>query len=415
MSANEKRLQGAGVDVRVLADLERVDRMTALALRRNLARMRIQMACDTRGSDPLEDRHVVMTGRDAGCGRLVTGDAHDGGVFARQRELRALVRERGHREVGGLHRVTRFASGAELTEVNITVTRGALFRGIHEANTDRTSAGCRRYWSERAAMALRTCQRHVLTLEEWSRPGVRERRYLERSCGMTVRAHRAQLAPVRVHVAGGAFRVKPTKIRTAPGHCDLRSNVDVSVAIDAGEHRVLVRQREPRGVVIERPPLKTGLAVARLTVLPESALMRILVAARAEFRFGPRFHRRHHMARDARDRGMQTFERERRACVIDFAGPPRLRDMARGTGSAERLAVLILMAGAARRERNAFERIRAMAGFARNRRMRPCQRKGRARMVEAALRVGKCDRRRVTGGALRAECPFVRIRVTRGT
>src|SRR5512138_1910567 len=109
MPAGEERLQGARIDVRVSGDLERVDRMTALALQRNLALMRILMAGDTSGSDPLEDPRVAMTGREIGSRGLVTSDAHDGGVFARQRELRALVRECGHREVSGLHRVTRFA------------------------------------------------------------------------------------------------------------------------------------------------------------------------------------------------------------------------------------------------------------------------------------------------------------------
>jgi len=112
---------------------------------------------------------------------------------------------------------------------------------------------------------------------------------------------------------------------------------------------------------------------------------------------------------------VQTLERERRACVIDFRCAPRLRDVTGRTRGPEGLPVSILMTGAARRERDAFERVRAMAGFTSHRRVRPGQRKRGARMVEAALRIGELDRGRVTRGALRAQRSFMRVRVTRST
>jgi len=257
MSAREERLQGARVDVGVPGDLERIDRMTPLALQRNLATMRILMAGDTCCSNPLEDAGVAVTGREIGRRRLVTREAHDGGVFARQRELRALVCEGGYREVSRLHRMTRFAGGIELAEVNVAMARRASFRGIHKTDADRTSAGGRRYWSERADVALGACQRRVLPLEERSRLGVREGRHLERSRVMAARAHRPQLASVDVHVTRGAFGAEPAKIRVAPGRRDPRPDVDALVTIDAREHRVPVSQRKARGAVIELPLLKT--------------------------------------------------------------------------------------------------------------------------------------------------------------
>jgi len=103
MSADEERLQRARVDVGVLGDLERIGRMTPLALQRNLATMRVLVAGHTACSDPLEHTRVAVTGREIGRRRLVTRDAHHGGVFAHQRKLRALVCEGGYREASRLH------------------------------------------------------------------------------------------------------------------------------------------------------------------------------------------------------------------------------------------------------------------------------------------------------------------------
>jgi len=257
MSAGEERLQGAGVDVGVFGDLERIGRMTPLALQRNLAAMRIMVAGGTCCTDPLEDTRFATTGREIGGRRLMTRDAHDGGVLAHQRERRALVCEGGYREVSRLHRVTRFAGGTELAEVNVTVAGRTSFGGIYKPDTDRTGAGGRRYRSQRARMALRACQRRVLPLEERSRLGVHEGHHLERSRVMAAHARRPQLASVDVHVTRGAFGAEPPKIRVAPGRDDPRPDVDALVTIDARKHGVLVSQRESRRVVIELPFLKT--------------------------------------------------------------------------------------------------------------------------------------------------------------
>ena len=257
MSAGEERLQGARVDVRVLGNLERIRRMTPLALQRNLAAMHVLMTGHTCCSDPLEDARVAVTGREIGCRRLVTRDAHDGGVFARQRERRALMCEGGYREVSRLHRVTRFTGGTELTEVNVTVARHTSFGGRHKTDTDRTSAGGGRHWSQRVGVALRACQRRVLPLEERSRLGVREGRHLERSRVMAARAHRPQLASMDVRVTRSAFGPEPPKIRVAPGRRDPRPDVHALVTIDAREHGVPVGQRKARGAVIELSLLKT--------------------------------------------------------------------------------------------------------------------------------------------------------------
>jgi len=91
--------------------------------------------------------------------------------------------------------------------------------------------------------------------------------------------------------------------------------------------------------------------------------MRIFVAAGTESRLWFHLRGRHHVARDTRHRGMQALERKRRACVIDFRCAPRLRDVTGRTGGPEGPAVWILMTGAARRERDAFEHVPAVAGF----------------------------------------------------
>jgi len=72
---------------------------------------------------------------------------------------------------------------------------------------------------------------------------------------------------------------------------------------------------------------------------------------------------------------VQTLERERRARVIDFRGAPCLCDVTVRTRAPERLPVSILMTGAARRERDAFERVPAVAGLTTDRHVRPSQRK----------------------------------------
>jgi len=257
MSAREERLQGARVDVGVRGDLECVRRMTPLALQRHLATMRVLMAVRTCCSDPLEDARFAVTRREIGRRRLMTRDAHDGGVFAHQRERRALMCEGAYREVSRLHRMTRFTGGTELTEVNVAVARRTSFGGIHETDTDRTSVRGRRYRSECVRVAFRARQRRVLPLEERSRLGVHEGRHLERSRVVAARAYRPQLASVDVHVTRGAFGAKPAKIRVASHRRDPPPNVDALVAVDAREHRVPLGQRKARGAVIELPLLKT--------------------------------------------------------------------------------------------------------------------------------------------------------------
>jgi hypothetical protein len=114
--------------------------MAALTLQRNSSRVRILMTGDTGRTDALEKARFAMPGRKIRGSGLVTGDAHDGYVFARQRELGALVRKPGDREMRRLDRVTRFADGTELTEVDVMVARHTLLGRRYKPDSNRTRA-----------------------------------------------------------------------------------------------------------------------------------------------------------------------------------------------------------------------------------------------------------------------------------
>lgn len=125
--AGEERAQRSRVEMRIPLDGKRLGRVTALTRASKLGAMRVLMTACAVGADAGESSRCAMSGRELLRGNGVTRLALEGRMLPGQWESRVRVLERQRREFRRLDGVTRLTAGADLSEVNVFVTRDARF------------------------------------------------------------------------------------------------------------------------------------------------------------------------------------------------------------------------------------------------------------------------------------------------
>jgi len=152
--AREEGSRERSIDVRVplTGERERVSRVAALAHGSQFAAVRILVTARALGPHACEPPCGTVT-----CGKVLRGHGvarltSNGGVLARQRELRGGVLKRLHRKLRRDHAMAALAANADLPQVHVRVARRAGLTGFCEADSQnrlRYRASC---WShDRAA------------------------------------------------------------------------------------------------------------------------------------------------------------------------------------------------------------------------------------------------------------------------
>ena len=224
--------------MRVLADGERLNRVTRLATLCQLAIVRIGVTRRALCPDPCQASRGGLTRGELSYLDFVARLTHEGSVLPVEGKCRPGVIEGRDRELRRLQTVARFALQADLPRMDVAVARHARGRCRFQADMrhpGRTRArGAHRCPSDtcqheglghpaRRYVALFAPKRSMLTVEERSLPGVNERCPLERSCRVTGFAVGPEVPVVHVGVTRHALGPQPAEVGCSDGRgCDTR-------------------------------------------------------------------------------------------------------------------------------------------------------------------------------------------------